>query len=108
MKMLLWVTLAAALLRGTAVAAEAPRWVLAIHGGAGGIPRELPPAEIERIRAALKQALQAGGISAKAIEKEIPFLGTLLKKKEDVDLVEKSGKKVQMVPSWAQFTHSLG
>jgi MoxR-like ATPase len=38
------------------------------------------------------QALIVGGISAKAIEKEIPFLGTLLKKKEDVDLVEKSGK----------------
>ncbi|MBP7734862.1 MAG: MoxR family ATPase [Spirochaetes bacterium] len=38
------------------------------------------------------QALQVGGISAKAIEKELPFVGTLLKKKEDVDLVEKSGK----------------
>ncbi|HNW30273.1 MAG TPA: MoxR family ATPase, partial [Spirochaetota bacterium] len=38
------------------------------------------------------QALMVGGISAKAIEKEIPFIGTLLKKKEDVDLVEKSGK----------------
>jgi MoxR-like ATPase len=38
------------------------------------------------------QALQVGGISAKDIEKEIPFVGTLLKKKEDVDLVEKSGK----------------
>ncbi|HPL16301.1 MAG TPA: MoxR family ATPase, partial [Spirochaetota bacterium] len=38
------------------------------------------------------QALMVGGISAKSIEKEIPFIGTLLKKKEDVDLVEKSGK----------------
>jgi len=38
------------------------------------------------------QALIVGGISPKAIEKEIPFLGTLLKKKEDIDLVEKSGK----------------
>ncbi len=38
------------------------------------------------------QALQVGGIPAKSIEKEIPFIGTLLKKKEDVDLVEKSGK----------------
>ncbi len=38
------------------------------------------------------QALQVGGIPAKSIEKEIPFVGTLLKKKEDVDLVEKSGK----------------
>jgi MoxR-like ATPase len=38
------------------------------------------------------QALIAGGIPAKTIEQEIPFVGTLLKKKEDVDLVEKSGK----------------
>jgi MoxR-like ATPase len=38
------------------------------------------------------QALIVGGISVKAIEKELPFVGTLLKKKEDVDLVEKSGK----------------
>ncbi len=38
------------------------------------------------------QALIISGISAKDIEKEIPFLGTLLKKKEDIDIVEKSGK----------------
>ncbi len=38
------------------------------------------------------QALIAGGISIKLLEKEIPFLGALLKKKEDVDLVTKSGK----------------
>lgn len=38
------------------------------------------------------QALIVGGISPKTVEKEIPFIGTLLKKKEDVDLVEKSGK----------------
>jgi MoxR-like ATPase len=38
------------------------------------------------------QALMAGGISPKTIEKEIPFLGTLLKKREDIDVVEKSGK----------------
>ena len=38
------------------------------------------------------QALQIGGIPAKTIEKEIPFLGTLLKKQEDIDLVQKSGK----------------
>ncbi len=38
------------------------------------------------------QALIAGGLSAKKIEKEMPFLGTLLKKKEDIDLVDKSGK----------------
>ncbi len=38
------------------------------------------------------QALQIGGIPAKKIETEIPFLGTLLKKSEDIDLIQKSGK----------------
>lgn len=38
------------------------------------------------------QALIAGGVPVKEIEKNIPFLGTLLKKKEDIDLVQKSGK----------------
>jgi len=38
------------------------------------------------------QALIVGGLSPKKLEKEIPFVGTLLKKKEDVDLVDKSGK----------------
>ncbi len=38
------------------------------------------------------QALIVGGVSPKLIEKEIPFMGTLLKKKEDIDLVEASGK----------------
>ena len=38
------------------------------------------------------QALIIGGIPAKDVEKEIPFLGTLLKKQEDIDLLQKSGK----------------
>lgn len=38
------------------------------------------------------QALVAGGVPVRVIEQEIPFIGTLLKKKEDIDLVEKSGK----------------
>ncbi|MFC1670686.1 AAA family ATPase [Spirochaetota bacterium] len=38
------------------------------------------------------QALIAGGISPKVVQKEMPFLGVLLKKKEDVDLVQKSEK----------------
>lgn len=38
------------------------------------------------------QALIAGGLSSKKVEKELPFLGTLLKKKEDIDLIDKSGK----------------
>jgi MoxR-like ATPase len=38
------------------------------------------------------QALIVGGISPKIVESELPFLGTLLKKKEDTDLVAGSGK----------------
>jgi MoxR-like ATPase len=38
------------------------------------------------------QALTIGGIPVKTIENEMPFLGTLLKKKEDTDLVANSGK----------------
>ena len=38
-----------------------PRWALAIHGGAGGIPSGLPQAELQQIRDTLGQALQAGG-----------------------------------------------
>ncbi len=37
------------------------------------------------------QALLAAGISPAKLEKELPFLGTLLKKKEDIDLVTQSG-----------------
>ena len=38
------------------------------------------------------QALIISGIPSKDVEKEIPFLGTLLKKQEDIDLLQKSGK----------------
>jgi len=38
------------------------------------------------------QALQLGGIEAKKIEKELPFLGTLLKKQEDMEMVTDSGR----------------
>jgi MoxR-like ATPase len=38
------------------------------------------------------QALILGGIPVKDIEKEIPFLGTLLKKQEDIDVLQKTGK----------------
>lgn len=38
------------------------------------------------------QALLAGGISPKTVENELPFLGALLKKKEDMDLVTNSPK----------------
>ena len=38
------------------------------------------------------QALILGGIPVKDIEKEIPFLGTLLKKQEDIETLQKAGK----------------
>ncbi|MCX7678311.1 MAG: MoxR family ATPase [Spirochaetes bacterium] len=38
------------------------------------------------------QALIAGGISPKIVENELPFLGALLKKKEDMDLILNSSK----------------
>jgi beta-aspartyl-peptidase (threonine type) len=41
-------------------ACAAPDWALAVHGGAGGIPRDLPAAELEAIRGALRGALDAG------------------------------------------------
>jgi len=50
----------ALVLLGTGAAAERASWALAVHGGAGGIPKDLPPQEIARIRAALETALRAG------------------------------------------------
>lgn len=41
--------------------ADAPRWALAIHGGAGGIPSGLPAEQVQKIRDTLGQALAAGG-----------------------------------------------
>lgn len=38
------------------------------------------------------QALIIGGISPKKLEKELPFIGALLKKKEDIDVVNKVDK----------------
>jgi beta-aspartyl-peptidase (threonine type) len=59
----------------------APKWALAIHGGAGTIPKNLPEAEKERylrsLTAALKagqEVLQKGGTSLDAVEKVVRFL----------------------------------
>jgi beta-aspartyl-peptidase (threonine type) len=41
-------------------AAEPPHWALAIHGGAGGLPKNLSAAQLDAIRAALQSALDAG------------------------------------------------
>jgi L-asparaginase / beta-aspartyl-peptidase len=41
-------------------ARERPAWAIAIHGGAGTIPRSTPPEEAEAYRASLRAALQLG------------------------------------------------
>ena len=61
--------------------AERPRWAIAIHGGAGVIPKTLPEAEKQQyfksLDAALKvgrDLLAGGGTSLDAVEKVIRFL----------------------------------
>jgi beta-aspartyl-peptidase (threonine type) len=51
----------ALLIAGTVVCGAAEPWVIAVHGGAGGLPTGLPDSEIAAVRAALNQALAAGG-----------------------------------------------
>ena len=40
--------------------AARPRWAIAVHGGAGTLPGDLPLSELQRIRDALQEALRAG------------------------------------------------
>jgi beta-aspartyl-peptidase (threonine type) len=61
--------------------ADAPKWAIAIHGGAGTIPKDLPEAEkqqyIRSLTAALKLGqgvLQGGGTSLDAVERVVRFL----------------------------------
>jgi beta-aspartyl-peptidase (threonine type) len=61
--------------------APAPSWALAIHGGAGTIPRNIPPEERDRylasLTAALKlgqEALSQGGTSLDVVEKVVRLL----------------------------------
>jgi beta-aspartyl-peptidase (threonine type) len=61
--------------------AGAPRWALAIHGGAGVIPKTMPEAEkqayFKALEAALKigrEVLAGGGTSLDAVEKVVRFL----------------------------------
>jgi len=58
-----------------AAAGNRPRWAIALHGGAGALPGDLPLAELQRIRDALQEALragsavlQAGGASLDAVQ----------------------------------------
>lgn len=59
----------------SAAGGNRPRWAIAIHGGAGALPGDLPLAELQRIRDALEEALragsavlQAGGASLDAVQ----------------------------------------
>jgi beta-aspartyl-peptidase (threonine type) len=59
----------------------APKWAIAIHGGAGTIPKTLPEAKKQEYLHALEQALKIGrdvlrqgGASLDAVEKVIRFL----------------------------------
>ncbi|HEV2852792.1 MAG TPA: isoaspartyl peptidase/L-asparaginase [Thermoanaerobaculia bacterium] len=61
--------------------ADAPKWAIAIHGGAGTIPKDLPEAEKQQYLKSLKAALEIGrdvlrqgGASLDAVEKVVRFL----------------------------------
>ncbi|HEX7183615.1 MAG TPA: isoaspartyl peptidase/L-asparaginase [Thermoanaerobaculia bacterium] len=61
--------------------ADAPKWAIAIHGGAGTIPKTLPENERDRYLASLRKALEigrdalaGGGTSLDAVEKVVRFL----------------------------------
>jgi beta-aspartyl-peptidase (threonine type) len=61
--------------------AGSPRWSLAIHGGAGTIPKDIPASERDQYLASLRQALElgrgvlaGGGTSLDAVEKVVRFL----------------------------------
>jgi beta-aspartyl-peptidase (threonine type) len=43
-----------------AVAEKAPEWAIAIHGGAGTIPKDMNPALVEAYRASLRRGLELG------------------------------------------------
>jgi beta-aspartyl-peptidase (threonine type) len=47
-------------LAAPAAAQEAPAWALALHGGAGTIPRDLPAERVEAYRVALRASLETG------------------------------------------------
>src|SRR5947209_12998285 len=62
-------------------AAAAPKWALAIHGGAGTIPKNLPEAQKQQYLKSLTRALEigrevlkGGGTSLDAVEKVVRFL----------------------------------
>lgn len=65
----------------TAAEPAGPRWALAIHGGAGTIPKNLPEEQKQRYLKSLtsaleigRDALKSGGTSLDAVEKVVRFL----------------------------------
>lgn len=73
--------LAAAQAPQPAAKADTPKWAIAIHGGAGTIPKDLPEAEKQQYLKSLKAALELGrdvlrqgGASLDAVEKVVRFL----------------------------------
>jgi beta-aspartyl-peptidase (threonine type) len=63
-----------------AAAADAPRWALVLHGGAGTIPRDMDPALVASYRKSLrsgleigKKILDGGGSSLEAVEAVVRF-----------------------------------
>ena len=78
---LLAVALAAAAQPPSDTGRTAPKWALAIHGGAGTIPKTLPEAEKQQYLASLEKALAigrdalaAGEASLDVVEKVVRFL----------------------------------
>lgn len=80
---LLWLLLLLPIFAGLMAAqpSEKPRWSLAIHGGAGTIPKNIPEAQKEEylkgLRAALEvgqKVLAGGGTSLDAVEKVVRIL----------------------------------
>ena len=69
------------LLRSESAPPSASRWSLAIHGGAGTIPKTIPESERDAYLASLRKALEVGrevlaggGTSLDAVEKVVRFL----------------------------------
>lgn len=79
----------AAAARSDAAAVEptaAPRWALAIHGGAGTIPRDIPPERAAAYRAALARALALGAAALEAGEPALDVVEEVVRLMEDEPL----------------------
>ena len=73
-------SLAPATAQRPAPAVTAPRWALALHGGAGTIPKDMDPALVDAYRASLRRGLELGrgilekgGTSLDAVEAVVRF-----------------------------------